>query len=191
MKKKIVGRKKSHRLVRRKGLVSSSLGAGRSALRSGRGFVSTRAGSDFVKKIRRGFPARPRIGGGTMQQHFVRGKPLKPHRKSEKARRLGVYGCGEVTGKRRCRWFGVSERASVGKRSGAAVVLLERAMKGSSARSSGLRGPDRKRKERESRQGEYGRGTVRAWKIKRSLPVRGQRTSTNGKTARRLNGKRG
>ena len=34
------------------------------------------------------------------------------------------------------------------------------------------------------------RGTVRGVKRRRGLPVRGQRTQTNGKTARKLNGRR-
>jgi ribosomal protein S13 len=62
---------------------------------------------------------------------------------------------------------------------------MERTMK-----HSMVMGPERKRTEKEARKREQVRGTVRGIKRKRGLPVRGQRTSTNGKTARRLNAKR-
>ena len=118
-------------------------------------------------------------------RHFVRGKPLKGNREVKKAREAGVYGCGKERAKERCRSFGVSERAVLGKMRGVALGGMERTMK-----RKMVMGPERKRKEREAIQKEYVRGTVRGRKMKRGLPVRGQRTATNGKTARRLNGKR-
>ena len=96
---------------------------------------------------------KQRSGG----QHFVRGKPLKSHRLLEKARRQGIYGCGHVLSKRRCRWFGLSERAVFGQLGGSVVAGRERTMK-----AKRLRGPERKRKERETRQGMLAMGTVRA-----------------------------
>lgn len=118
------------------------------------------------------------------RRHFVRGKPLKGDRQVKKARVVGVYGCGKRRSKVRCRSFGVSERAVIGGR-GNVVGGMERRIK-----RKIVMGPDRKRKVTEAIQKEFVRGTVRGMKMKRGLPVRGQRTSTNGKTARRLNRKR-
>lgn len=118
-------------------------------------------------------------------RHFLRGKPQKGTREVKKAREVGVYGCGKGMAKERCRAYGVSERAVIGKRRGVAVRRIERIRK-----TKKVVGQERKRKEREAIGKEYVRGTVRGRKMKRGLPVRGQRTSTNGKTARKLNGKR-
>lgn len=136
-------------------------------------------------KVRKGEKLRKGKGKVGTNRHFVRGKPLKGNREVTKGREAGVYGCGKRRAKERCRSFGVSERAKLGKMRGVALGRMERTMK-----SKMLMGPERKRKEREAIQKEYVRGTVRGRKMKRGLPVRGQRTSTNGKTARRLNGKR-
>jgi small subunit ribosomal protein S13 len=119
------------------------------------------------------------------RRHFVRGKPLQAGEEANKGRSGGIYGCGASRATERCRSFSVSERARVGKRSAGVMVAIERTMK-----HSIVMGPERKRKEREARKREQVRGTVRGRKMKRGLPVRGQRTCTNGKTARRLNSKR-
>jgi small subunit ribosomal protein S13 len=119
------------------------------------------------------------------RRHFLRGKPLKGAREAKRGRKRGVYGCGVHLAKMRCRSQGVSERAKLGKRVGAVMRGIDRIRK-----KKRVMGPERKRRERESIQREYVRATVRGIKRKRGLPVRGQHTSTNGKTARRLNGKR-
>ena len=119
------------------------------------------------------------------RRHFRRGKPLKGNRTVKKARKNGVYGCGETRAKKRSRMYSLSERARIGNRRGGVVIRIERRIK-----KKRRRGPERKRQETEAIQKEYVRGTVRGRKMKRGLPVRGQRTSTNGKTARRLNRKR-
>lgn len=119
------------------------------------------------------------------RRHFVRGKPLKGAREAKRGRKRGVYGCGVRLAKVRCRSFGVSERAKLGKRVGRVMRGMDRTIK-----RKRVMGSERKRRERESIQREYVRATVRGRKIKRGLPVRGQHTSTNGKTARRLNAKR-
>lgn len=133
-------------------------------------------------KLRKGKRGK---GKGYGSRHFMRGKPLKPEREVKKARVAGVYGCGKRMAQVRCRSYGVSGRAVIGGMRNV-VARMERRVK-----RKMLMGPDRKRKETEAIQKEYVRGTVRGMKRKRGLPVRGQRTSTNGKTARRLNRKRG
>lgn len=115
----------------------------------------------------------------------MRGKPLKGAMEAAKGRQRGVYGCGKGRASARCRSFGVSERAVLGKRRGMPRMRMERIRK-----TKMVVGPERKRKEKEAINKEYVRGTVRGRKMKRGLPVRGQRTATNGKTARKLNGKR-
>lgn len=52
-------------------------------------------------------------------------------------------------------------------------------------------GSDRRRVEFDARSRDLKLGTVRGMNLRRGLPVRGQRTSTNGMTARRLNKQRG
>lgn len=121
-------------------------------------------------------------GRGT-EKHYIWGKPMEGKRPLEKSRRVGVYGCGWTWSKRCGRWVGRSGRAKMELREAEVVSGMEAALAG--------RGPTRKRKETAARQREAMLITVRSWKMKRGVPVRGQRTSTNGKTARRLNGKRG
>lgn len=125
------------------------------------------------------------LKGKGRNRHFLRGKPLKGALEAKKGRQRGVYGCGKGRAAVRCRSFGVSERAVLGKRRGIALMRMERMRK-----TKMVVGPERKRKEKEAITKEYVRGTVRGRKMKRGLPVRGQRTATNGKTARKLNGKR-
>jgi len=97
----------------------------------------------------------------------------------------GRYGCGKEKAKEVRRERGRRKREKVGNREVKDMERMEGWMK-----EKRLRGSDRKRKENEARERERKRGTVRGMKIRRGLPVRGQRTSTNGMTARKLNGKR-
>ena len=117
---------------------------------------------------------------------FIRGKPLEGGRVITKARERGVYGCGRKRAKRRCRIEGVSERAVRGRVGEERRVGMEKWSKGKR-----VMGSERQRMENERRQRERKRGTVRGKRRARGLPVRGQRTSTNGKTARKRNRKRG
>lgn len=124
-----------------------------------------------------------RMQSRSSEKHYIWGKPMEGKRPLEKSRREGVYGCGWMWSKRCARWVGRSGRAKMELREAEVVAGMEAALAG--------RGPSRKRKETAARQREAMLSTVRSWKMKRGVPVRGQRTSTNGKTARRLNGKRG
>jgi small subunit ribosomal protein S13 len=119
------------------------------------------------------------------RRHFAIGKPLPAGEEAKKGRSMGIYGCGVPRATRRCRIFAVNERARIGKLSVRVMSGIERKMK-----YRMVIGPERKRREKAARKVEQVRGTVRGMKMKRGLPVRGQRTSTNGKTARRLNAKR-
>jgi ribosomal protein S13 len=144
-------------------------------------------GRNKERRVQGEWRAAPKLTevGGRQRTHFARGKPLSSQKQLKKGRRIGVYGCAGYRATYRCRSCGVSERAIVGKRAGKVLGVMERTMK-----KTRERGPERKRKEKIARHREQVRGTVRGGKRKRGLPVRGQRTSTNGKTAKRLNAKR-
>lgn len=128
------------------------------------------------------------VGSGDPSQkgrkvlHYVRGQPRRPQRKVEKALTRSVYGCGREKAKEVCRACGLRESVEVGSLEGGQVQLMEQWMK-----ENRVRGADRRRKENEAIQRQRQVGTVRGMKIRRGLPVRGQRTSTNGITARKLN----
>lgn len=121
-------------------------------------------------------------GKSDTEKQYIWGKPMEGKKPLEKSRMANVYGCGWMWSKRCARWVGRSGRAKIGMLEPEVVSGMEAALAG--------RGPSRKRKETLARQREGMLRTVRSWKMKRGVPVRGQRTSTNGKTARRLNGKR-
>lgn len=122
------------------------------------------------------------------RQHFRGGKPRGTGKEGETMRngRLAtVYGVGVEESNRRLRMVGVSHRAKRSK-----VARVSRGNIEQRVRRRG-RGADKQRREREGRQLEVGLGTVRGKRIARGLPVNGQRTRSNGKTARVLNKKRG
>jgi ribosomal protein S13 len=121
---------------------------------------------------------------------FRRGKPRDSGRGIMKARERGVYGCGRKRAKRRGRLEGVSERARRG-RVGEGVRVDRESRLRQERKEERVMGGERQRKENEGRERERKRGTVRGKRIARGLPVRGQRTGTNGKTARKRNRKRG
>ena len=118
---------------------------------------------------------------------FRRGNPLDGRMKVVKSRQRGVYGCGKTRAKYRCRVEGVSDRAIMDRVDDERVVTIEKRTKQLKMNM----GSARLRFETEKRQREIKTGTIRGKKISRGLPVRGQRTVTNGKTARKRNGKRG
>lgn len=115
---------------------------------------------------------------------FRRGKPLEGDRVLGKARVHGVYGGSWRRARNRCRWVGVSEHAVVASVSVDRRGMMDQRRK---HKSRGRVGYERQRREQEAKQRERKRGTVRGKRRARGLPVRGQQTSTNGKTARRLN----
>jgi small subunit ribosomal protein S13 len=116
---------------------------------------------------------------------YVRGVPRLPRMTLDKALRT-IYGVGRVKAKEVCRACGRRGTVKVGNMNASQVHLRERWV------MENLRcGPDRRRREYESISRHIKLGTVRGMKMRRGLPVRGQRTSTNGMTARKLNGQRG
>lgn len=158
----------------------------------------TRVVKPRVKKQKRvrGVKWKAEQKGGQRQPvaKFRRGKPRDVGRGIAKARERGVYGCGRERAKRRARLEGVSERARRGQVGEEVIVERESRLRQDSKGNGGLKGrvmgAERQRKENEGRQRERKRGTVRGKRRARGLPVRGQRTSTNGKTARKRNRKR-
>jgi small subunit ribosomal protein S13 len=117
--------------------------------------------------------------------HYVRGVPRRPGRPLEKGLR-SVYGLGRVKAREVCRACGRRPSVKVGNLDPDQIQLME------GWRRENLRcASDRRRKEFESIQRHLKLGTFRGIQRRRGLPVRGQRTSTNGMTARRLNKQRG
>jgi ribosomal protein S13 len=140
-----------------------------------------------------GHGAGGEFGGEEKRQpvgKFRRGKPMDVKRVVGKAFERGVYGCGRKRAKRRARLGGVSERARRGLVGEEVRVDRENRLR-QERKEERVIGAERQRKENEGRQIERKMGTVRGKRIARGLPVRGQRTSTNGKTARKRNRKRG
>lgn len=115
---------------------------------------------------------------------YVRGVPRRPLRTVEKGLRK-VYGVGRGKASEVRKACGRRKGVKVGNREKEEIQVRE-----NWRRENVECGSDRRRKEYESRNRHMKLGTVRGINRRRGLPVRGQRTSTNGKTARRLNGKR-
>lgn len=116
---------------------------------------------------------------------YRRGKPRKGERERKKAREKGLYGCGKKRAKEVCGAGGRRGKTKVGR-----VKKGTRRRREKWRREKKEVGTERKKKEEERRKKKRKRGTVRGVKRRRGLPVRGQRTQTNGKTARKLNGRR-
>jgi len=116
---------------------------------------------------------------------YVRGVPLMPLRTVEKALRK-VYGVGRVKAMEVCRACGRRPSVKVGNLEVEHVQLMERWRTENVVCAS-----ERRRLEYEAVSRHLKLGTVRGMNLRRGLPVRGQRTSTNGMTARKLNGQRG
>lgn len=119
------------------------------------------------------------------QLYYRRGKARSTKGKTQKVRVKARYGCGEKVAQKVCQAGGVMGHRERGRRK-----RKERGRREEWRKSNSRRGVERKRKEREARQKQTKRGTVRGRKRKMGLPVRGQRTSTNAKTARKRNGQR-
>jgi small subunit ribosomal protein S13 len=108
-----------------------------------------------------------------------------PLRTVEKALRK-IYGVGRVKAREVCQACGRRASVKVGNLDVEHVQLIERWRM-----ETLLCGADRRRMEYEAIHRHLKLGTVRGLNLRRGLPVRGQRTSTNGMTARKLNGQRG
>ena len=137
------------------------------------------------RRERRNLDASARKEVKQRYPHYVRGVPRRPRRTVEKALQK-VYGVGRRTAKQVGRACGRSPRVRVGNRDRKQVQLRE-GWRRENVRCSS----DRRRVEYEAVSRHLKLGTVRGINRRRGLPVRGQRTSTNGMTARRLNKQRG
>lgn len=125
-----------------------------------------------------------KVGKRNLPQ-YVRGVPRRPINTVEKGLKK-VYGIGRVKAKEVCKACGRRPNVRVGNLEGEQIQLRE-GWRIENVRCSS----DRRRKEYEGVNRHLKLGTVRGINIRRGLPVRGQRTSTNGMTARRLNKNRG
>ena len=99
---------------------------------------------------------------------------------------MKVYGIGRHTAKWICTQGGLVKDTKVGARTRAERQRVE-----AWRLDHRTVGVDRRRKESEAIQRHRKRGTNRGIGRRRGLPVRGQRTSTNAMTARKLNRSRG
>lgn len=110
---------------------------------------------------------------------------MLPRRTLDQALRK-IDGVGRVKVREVCRACGRRASTKVGNLETAQIQLRER------WRMENVRcGADRRRREYEAIHRHIKLGTVRGMNMRRGLPVRGQRTSTNAMTARKLNGQRG
>lgn len=146
-----------------------------------------RKGKTVEKEGKRGYRNRRRRRKRRKRNHpqYVRGVPRRPGRTLEEGLRK-VYGLGRVKAREVCRACGRRPSVKVGNVEQEHFQLME-GWRRENVRCSS----DRRRKEFETRQRHLKLGTYRGIQRRRGLPVRGQRTSTNGKTARRLNKQRG
>lgn len=141
------------------------------------------------KRSRAGVRRVERDGKATKERRQrVCGKPLEAKVGLRVGRTRALYGCGIAKAKRRCRGQGRSARTEGGKVPGR--VLSRRGVRRKSGKGVIAFGTGAERKRREAGWRKRIRSTVRGSKRRRGLPVRGQRTSTNGKTAKRLNVRR-
>ena len=142
-----------------------------------------RKGKKRGKEGKRGYGKRRRGRKRRKRNHpqYVRGVPRRPGRTLEEGRRK-VYGLGRVKAREVCRACGRRPSVKVGNVEQEHYQLIE-GWRRENVRCSS----ERRRKENEARQKHLKRGTYRGIQRRRGLPVRGQRTGTNGKTARRRN----
>ena len=144
--------------------------------------VQGKKGEDFLGQSRR--KSRRKVGKRNLPQ-YVMGVPRRPNRTVEKALRK-IYGIGRVKAKDLCQACGRRPSVRVGNLEVEQVQLMETWRMENVVCSS-----DRRRIEFEAVSRHLKLGTVRGMNMRRGLPVRGQRTSTNGMTARVLNKQRG
>lgn len=137
---------------------------------------------DSLRQNRR--KSRRKVGKRNLPQ-YVMGVPRRPRRSVEKALRK-VYGIGRVKAKEVCKACGRRPSVRVGNLEREHVQLMEGWRMENLVCSS-----DRRRIEFDAVSRHLKLGTVRGMNMRRGLPVRGQRTSTNGMSARNLNKQRG
>jgi small subunit ribosomal protein S13 len=92
------------------------------------------------------------------------------------------YGVGPSTVRTVCRHIGLNDDVNFSRLSREERVLLE-----SYRTEDRIIETDRRRREHESLQRHQALSTVRGMRMRQGLPVRGQRTKTNARTARRRN----
>ena len=141
-----------------------------------------------VNRSREEALAKPRARRGAREgteSRYRRAEPRTGSRERYKAL-MKVYGIGMRTAKWICTQGGRVKDTKVGSRTRAERQVVE-----AWRLDHRTVGVDRRRKESEAIQRHRKRGTNRGIKRRRGLPVRGQRTSTNGMTARKLNRSRG
>jgi small subunit ribosomal protein S13 len=146
--------------------------------------------STVNRRVEEAAQATLRSGRGDRAEHrresrYRRAEPRTGSRERYKAL-MKVYGIGMHTAQWICTQGGVVKDTKVGARTRAERQVIE-----AWRLDHRTVGVDRRRKESEAIQRHRKRGTNRGIKRRRGLPVRGQRTSTNGMTARRLNRSRG
>jgi len=125
---------------------------------------------------------QPKRRDGPLYIHGV------PRRKKETVQKglQKVYGVGPTRARLACQRTGILGKTLRGQRERDHVVRRERWMGNHLMMRS-----DRRRSETNRIQKRINRGTYRGVRMRLGLPVRGQRTSTNATTARRLNPGRG
>lgn len=147
--------------------------------------VKERRGKKKNKGKRRARRRKQVKGRKRSHPHYVRGVPRRAGRTLEKARRK-VYGVGRGKAREISQACGRRPRVRVGN------IETEQVQQREGWIMENLRcSSDRRRVEHEAVQRHMKLGTVRGMNMRRGLPVRGQRTSTNGITARSMNKRRG
>lgn len=109
----------------------------------------------------------------------------KPHQTQEplaQAMKKAIYGRGAASAREACRATGRNPRSPMEKTTDTQRVMLGKWLTEQAAYNA-----NRKRREAERAQRHRTLGTYRGQHRRRGLPVNGQRTSTNAKTARRRN----
>lgn len=122
---------------------------------------------------------------GEARRRLIGGKPREGKYAIRTGRKRARYGCGNYRGRVRLRTYSISERMRGHQRDTAMGGWREGKVK-----RHARRGENRKRLERTFKKTERERKTIRIARKRRGLPVRGQRTVTNGQTARKLNAER-
>lgn len=151
--------------------------------RSGRSKLPLR-GRRKGRKGRRKTEGSPKRGWSSYPA-YLRGVPRRPEWTRPKAlRKVPGIGWKQAQGIQRA--SGLLPYLRIGKRKPYQLQLIE-----AWVNETRVVGPDRQRREDQQIQRHLKLGTVRGMKRRRGLPVRGQRTSTNARTARRLNKQRG
>jgi len=171
-------------------------GSRRRRLLPGRGYATVVGEKDAGKEKRGKKPVggarkSPAVGGGdpkgrggstgVLASHTVRGHALPPTMPVWKGLQL-VYGVGKARGERACRERGILRTTRCGERRPDQATAL-----GEWLAQTFWVGSDRRRQEARVRSRYMGLTTTKGIRRRRGLPVRGQNTSTNGKTARKLN----